>query len=569
MTASVPAAFKEIVAALTADDGPFAMQFVNANGRAVRAYAAAARNLGVILTEVEAKFADRILVDDNGKRWTNGQIFTRGKQLAAALQAQFGLTAGENVGLAMSNQADWIIGFIAIQWMGGVAVLFNSRGTLDELASAAATVECKAIIADAKRAAILAHAGVKAGLIVDGEAEAIPAQAFRIDALPVFVPKEAADVEPDAPAAILFTSGTTGRPKGAVLTHRNLSNMAANLQLLETAGIALTAQKYGITADALRQMIPPTSILLVFPFFHISGITNLFTAMQSGGMLSMMPRWRPAAALDLIVANKVTMLSGPPMILADLLEQPDAETKLASVVNIAVGGQATPASIVARVGRALPMASQSGGWGMTEVTGSVSAASGAVFAARPGSCGLPSPLTDLRVVDEMGRDVGPGKTGEIWLRTVLVMQKYWNAPEATAATFDGDWYKTGDIGFVDEDDYIFLVDRKKDMIICAGENIYCAEIERVLSADEALAEVSIFGVPDDRLGERAVAAITLRDGQARSEEEVKAFVRAAVADYKVPHAVVFDLGPFPRNVTGKVNKLALRAAYLGRLMESI
>jgi long-chain acyl-CoA synthetase len=192
-----------------------------------------------------------------------------------------------------------------------------------------------------------------------------------------------------------------------------------------------------------------------------------------------------------------------------------------------------------------------------------------VFAARPGSCGLPSPLTDLRVVDEMGRDVAPGKTGEIWLRTVLVMQKYWNAPEATAATFDGDWYKTGDIGFVDEDDYIFLVDRKKDMIICAGENIYCAEIERVLSADEALAEVSIFGVPDDRLGERPVAAITLRDGQARSEEEVKAFVRAAVADYKVPHAVVFDLGPFPRNVTGKVNKLALRAAYLGRLMESI
>jgi len=149
------------------------------------------------------------------------------------------------------------------------------------------------------------------------------------------------------------------------------------------------------------------------------------------------------------------------------------------------------------------------------------------------------------------------------------MEKYWNAPEATAAAFEGEWYKTGDIGFVDEEGFIFLVDRKKDMIISAGENIYCAEIERVLSAEEALAEVAIFGVPDERLGERAIAAVNLREGYARSEDDVKALVRAAVADYKVPAAVVFDLGPFPRNVTGKVNKLALRAAYLARLPETV
>jgi acyl-CoA synthetase (AMP-forming)/AMP-acid ligase II len=234
-----------------------------------------------------------------------------------------------------------------------------------------------------------------------------------------------------------------------------------------------------------------------------------------------------------------------------------------------VGGQATPASVIDRVSRALPMASQSGGWGMTEVCGSVSAASGAVFAAKPGTCGLPSPLTDLRVVDQMSRDVPPGATGELWLRSALVMPGYWNAPEATAAAFEGGWYKTGDIGFVDEDGFIFLVDRKKDMVICGGENIYCAEVERVLSADDAFAEISVFGVPDERLGERAVAAITLREGHERSEDDVKALARGALADYKVPASVVFDLGPFPRNATGKVNKAMLRAAYLERLLETI
>jgi long-chain acyl-CoA synthetase len=565
---SVLTAFKQIIATLTADTGPFAMHTTNINGKSLRAYANAPGNLGALFARIEAQFGDRDLVDDAGRRWTYNDIFTRAKKLAGALKNEFGVASGENIGLAMSNQADWIVSFLAITWIGGVAVLFNSRGTKDEIVHAAATVACKVIIADAKRSTLLAEAGIPARLIVGGTGAAAPSPASSIDALMQHAPVARVEVQADALAAILFTSGTTGRPKGAALTHRNLTNMAVNLQLVEAAGITLVSQNMGITADILRQMIPRMSIFLVFPFFHISGITNLITAAQSGGMLSMLPRWRPAEALDLIVANRVTMLSGPPLIIADLLEQPDAADRMASINNLAIGGQATPASIMSRISQLLPMAAQSGGWGMTEVSGSVCAASGAVFAAKPGSCGLLSPLTDLRVVDEMGHDVAPGAKGEIWLRSVLVMQKYWNAPEATEATFEGDWYKTGDIGFVDDEGSIFLVDRKKDMVICGGENIYCAEVERVLSADEALAEISIFGVPDDRLGERAIAAITLRPGYERSEEEVKAFVRGALADYKVPSAVVFNLGPFPRNVTGKINKSQLRVAYLERAVES-
>jgi acyl-CoA synthetase (AMP-forming)/AMP-acid ligase II len=316
-------------------------------------------------------------------------------------------------------------------------------------------------------------------------------------------------------------------------------------------------------------MMPQVSTLLVFPLFHISGITAFFTTAQSGGMLTMLRRWRPEAALQAIAANKVTMLSGPPLVVTDLLDQENAVERMASLNSVAVGGQATPASIIARLSRALPMASQSVGWGSTEVSGTVASAAGATFASRTNSCGLPSPLIDMRVVDEAGNEVPPGESGEIWLRGVLVTPGYWNKPEATAAAFNGEWFKSGDVGFIDADGFVHLIDRKKDMVISGGENIYCAEVERVLSADEAFVEVALFGVPDERLGERAVAAVVLRDGFSRSEDEVKGFVRSALADYKVPSAVDFELGPFPRNVTGKVNKAKLRSAYLERLKEAV
>jgi acyl-CoA synthetase (AMP-forming)/AMP-acid ligase II len=560
------AAYKDIVAKLTAEDGAFALKSVSVNGTRSRVYACAAKNLGRLFSHIEDQFSGRDLVDDAGRHFTYGEIFNRAKRLAGGLQAMFGVSAGENVGIAMSNQAEWLASFLAITWAGGVAVLFNSRSGADELAHAAATVACPVIIADVRRAAMLTETGVASRLIIAGQNLAAVTP---IEALLDYPQAALVDVDTDAPAAILFTSGTTGRPKGAVLTHRNFANMAANLRFLETAGIAFAGHRMGIAPDTLRQMMPRVSVLVVFPFFHISGITAFLSAAQSGGMLTILPRWRADTALGLIVANKVTMLSGPPLIVSDLLDHPGAEEKLATVNNIAVGGQATPTSVMERVGRALPMASQSCGWGMTEVCGSVSAASGAVLDAKTGTCGLPSPLTDLRVVDATGHDVPPGTTGELWLRSALVMAGYWNAPEANAAAFEDGWYKTGDIGFVDEDGFIYLVDRKKDMVICGGENIYCAEVERVLSADEAFAEISIFGVPDERLGERAVAAVTLREGHQRSEEDVKALARVALADYKVPSSVVFDLGPFPRNATGKVNKSALRTAYLERLLESI
>jgi acyl-CoA synthetase (AMP-forming)/AMP-acid ligase II len=562
--------YNDLVASLTAEAAAFALREVDVKGHKLRVYVNTPRNLPAIFATVMTVFPDRVLVHEENRETTYAETFERAKRLAGALQDDFGVQPGQPVGLAMANSADWLVSFIAITWIGAIAVLLNSRGAADELRAAVEDVGTPLVIADGRRAKlILDHDGHERIIVVDDGTELVSDRLSAFADLLTHPQAEAVDLDPDEPAAILFTSGTTGRPKGAVLTHRNLTAMVENLKFLSTINIMSAARTYGIEVDVLRQMMPLSSCLLVFPLFHISGVTSFFMTMLSGGKLTMLRRWWPETALQVIAANKVTMLSGPPLVVTDLLEQENAVERMASLNSVAVGGQATPASIITRLKRALPMASQSVGWGSTEVSGTVASAAGATFAARPNSCGLPSPLIDMRVVDEAGADVPPGQSGEIWLRGVLVTPGYWNKPEATAAAFSGEWFKSGDIGFIDPDGFVHLIDRKKDMVICGGENIYCAEVERVLSADEAFVEVALFGVPDERLGERAVAAVVLRDGFSRSEDEIKGFVRASLADYKVPSAVDFELGPFPRNVTGKVNKAKLRSAYLERLKEAV
>jgi acyl-CoA synthetase (AMP-forming)/AMP-acid ligase II len=544
---------------LTAEGAPFAVDRAVIGGHRVKIYADTDENVADILRRAESRFADLDFAIEDGRRLSYADIFGASRRFAAWLQDHQGIKAGDRIGIAMRNRPEWFIAFAAVLRIGAVAVLFNSRGAGGELAAAAQDVPCALILADDERAERMRESGIAAPIETLGPIEAACAPGGR-EADPVRVDR-------DAPASILFTSGTTGRPKGAVLTQRNITSMVRNLDYITALQIELAAEGLGVTPDTLRTMMPRISNLLVFPLFHISGITAFFMAITAGGQLVTIRRWNPAVALDLIEAHKITTLSGPPLILGDLLDQPDAAARLTSVNNIGVGGQATPRNLVDRVREALPRASQSSGWGMTEVSGSVTAISGAPYMAKPASSGTCSPIVDLRVTDEEGRELPAGSTGEIWVRGAIVMQGYFNAPEANASAFDGAWLRTGDVGYLDPDGFLHLVDRKKDMVICAGENIYCAEVERVLSADPDFVEVALFGVPDDRLGERAIAAITLREGAGRSEADVRTFARQHLADYKVPAAIAFDLGAFPRNVTGKVNKAQLRARYLEKIGE--
>jgi acyl-CoA synthetase (AMP-forming)/AMP-acid ligase II len=472
------------------------------------------------------------------------------------------------LGIASRNLPEWFVAYFAIIFAGGATVLFNSRAAGPELAAAAETVPCRLIFSDARCAERLADQKVPAPRILLGTSEA--AAGVHLDALlrhgrTITAP---APRQPEDPAMILFTSGTTGRSKGAVLTHSNLCHMAHNLLFLGASGLHLAARQYGLEPETLAKNAPPVSALLVLPMFHISGLTTLYMTAQAGGMMTLMRRWDAAEAVRLIEANRINQLAGPSLVVSDLLDQPDIGDRLSTLNTISVGGQATPLGLSARVARALPKSGQGGGWGMTEVSGSVTSANGALFAARPGSCGRVSPLMDVIAVGPQGERLAANEIGELWVRGALVMQGYWNAPEANASTFENGWLKSGDIGYFDEDGFLFLADRKKDMVISAGENIYCAEVERVLGAVEAFVEVATFGVPDDRRGERLVAAVVLAEGAAHTEADVQAIARASLADYKVPAEVVFDLGPLPRNALEKVDKARLRARYLDRLAAS-
>lgn len=539
---------------LTAPGSAFAMTEVSVGGRKMRVFASADTNVNDILLRAEERYAARDLSIDGHDRATYAQIFGAARQLAACLRHRHGVVPGAHVGIAMHNCALWLIAYAAIMQLGAVSVLFNSRGTTEELATACANVPCRIILADDVRAERLLAAGLETP-ILNILANSATAPAGKLE-------QPAVQGDPDAPATILFTSGTAGPAKGAVLTQRNIVNMARNVAFITASSIALEAELRGIDPAALGAAAPIPCGLLAFPLFHVSGLTAFFRTIENGGSMVFQRRWNPADALGDIETLGVMMLSGPPLMLSDLLDLPRAAERMRSVNALVVGGQATPQSLIDRARRALPKASFSIGWGMTEVSGAVAAASGSLCVARPQTCGMRSPLIDLRVVNSAGHDVPCGEVGEIWVRGALVMRGYFNAPSASEAAIQDGWLRSGDVGSVDAYGVVQLVDRKKDVVVSGGENIHCGEVERVIGAHPDVTEAFLFGIPDDRLGERAIAAVTLRPGARLTETALQAAIRTRLANYKVPTAIVFDLHPFPRTATGKVNKAALRARYL-------
>lgn len=547
------------VAELTGPGTPFEIAFRDVPAK--RGYAGTPRNLNRFFDDARKAHRDLPFLEFSGERVTFEEVFEAADRLAAGLHARHGLGRGDVAGLAMRNCLEWFVGFIAIIRLGAVASLINSRGTPDEMGDAARRTDCRLILADDRRAQQLAGE-VQCPVLDNAKLHAL----MNIDPRPDLPAMP--DPEPDEPALIQFTSGTTGRAKGATMTHRNMCQVARECDIRPDLAMTVIANQMGQPVEALRKLAPPPppATLLVFPMFHISGITNLLMTLASGGLMAVMHKWNPAEALDIIEKNGVSSLSGPTLIFSDILALPNAAERLRSVRGFAVGGQATPVSLANRLTSSVAGSGMMGGWGQTECSGPVTFGTSAVYAAFPGAAGITSTLADLRVVDNAGNVLPAHEIGELEVRGPMVMKGYWNDPEATEKAFRDGWLRTGDMGYFDEFGAVYIADRAKDMVISAGENIYCAEVERVLSMLDGQSEVALFGIPDDRLGERAVAAVVWHeDSELRlAEDEVLDHVRAYLADYKVPREVCFDLGPLPRNPLGKIDKARLIARYSER-----
>jgi len=531
--------------------------------------------------------ADRDFLVYGGERLSFAATWARSAALAVALHGRFRIGPGSRVGLALRNLPEWIIAFLAVSRLGAVPVLLNSRGAAAELVHARDLTRCALLFADGRCGRELARTGASpvpwfvvadsAASGADAERDAADLDAARAAGAGDFAEllRAGADgtppevrVGPLDPAMILFTSGTTGRARGAVLCHIGTTHaIHANLFSGALVGRRIAA-RLGVPLEQLAARMPQVSQLLVFPLFHTSGVHSGFLAtLARGGKIVLMRRWHAAAALELIARERITQFPAVPTMLWDLVHEPLAGAPdCSTLTSVSTGGQGLPAGLLAELVRRFPNAVPGTGFGLTESTGAVALAVGEEFLAHPHAAGRVLPTAAVRIVGPDDRLLPPGEPGEICLRGITIMLGYDGEPEETARALDAEGFlRTGDIGYIDADGFICVVDRKKDMVISGGENIWCAEVERVLLASPDVLEAAAFGVPDARLGERLVAVVVPRAGSGArlTPAAMQALVGAQLAAYKVPGEVVVQAAALPRNQLDKVDKRVLRQRYAG------
>lgn len=543
---------------LTAPGAPFEIIEAEVRGRRMRVFA----NVNYLLSDLFqriASYGDRTFVVEDDRRTSYAQGCAQAAAIAATLRDEHGVKPGDRVAINMRNRLEWMTGFMAVQALGAVPALINSRGAPEEMRYCVEAVHCHLVLADGQRAQALADSGY-AGPVIDVDSPAFAGALARHAG--AALPRHSGHV--DDAAVILFTSGTTGKPKGAVLSHRAVLTGQVVGQHRGTELAMAMAARMGIDFQTMVANAPQGASLLVFPLFHISGVGAIFlSSVMRGDKIVIQRRWNAAVALDLIEREQISAMSGPPSVIWDMVqEQRKNPRQLTSLRSIATGGQALALNLLQAMQECFPTAVPGGGYGCTETAGGVSLAMGEAYLRRPGSSGIIHPVSDIKAVDEQGNDLPPGEVGELCVRGPMVMMGYWGRPEDTARAIDADgWFHTGDVGFVDQEGYVTIVDRMTDMVISSGENIYCAEVERVLLSHPHIAEAAAFGLPDERLGERLVAAVVLHEGCTLDEEAIKAHVRLHLADYKVPTSVDVRRDSLPRNATGKVDKRGLRSLY--------
>ncbi|HEX5258494.1 MAG TPA: class I adenylate-forming enzyme family protein [Sphingomicrobium sp.] len=489
------------------------------------------------------------------ERLTFADLDRISEQLAQALVAR-GMSKGDRVGLAMRNCPSWVIAYMAIVKAGGIATLLNGWWEPGEMEHAILLTDPKLILADAPRAKRIA-ARCSGRDIVSLPVE-LPLEQALAELLGGSGGAALPEIIPDDHATILFTSGSTGDAKGALSTHRAVTT---GVYTYATGLITLL----GLLAQENRAPESPPRTLVNVPLFHVTGeVPVMLNSFVVGRCMVMMPKWDAGEALRLIEKEKISYFVGVPTMSLELMNHPDRHKyDLSSLKDITAGGAPRPISHVARLQAEFPDAQPALGYGLTETNAVGCANYWSNYAAKPASTGRPHrPYVELAIMGDDDRHLPAGETGEIAIRTAANVEGYWRNPKATEELFTADRFvRTGDVGYLDEDGYLFIVDRMKDIIIRGGENISAAEVEAEFYACSAVAEASVFGAPDERLGEVPVAIVLAKDGEQLSEDDLRVFLDGRVAKFKIPERIIIADSPLPRLGTGKFDRRALKAQY--------
>ncbi|WP_265528607.1 class I adenylate-forming enzyme family protein [Sphingomicrobium marinum] len=492
------------------------------------------------------------------ERLTFADLDALSDKLALALVAR-GVEKGDRVAIAMKNCAAWVVSYMAIAKAGGIATLMNGWWREAELDHAFKLTEPVLTIADAPRAQRIA------GLDGDWKVETIDIYKPVEEAMGKMLSGDHSDVSlpevgPDDDATILFTSGSTGDAKGALSTHRQVTT---GVYAYATSLMCLL----GVMQSQGREPANPPKTLLSVPLFHVTGeVPVMLNSFVIGRGMVLMDKWDPGEALRLIQDEKITYFVGVPTMSLELMNHPDKDKyDLSSLTDIAAGGAPRPVAHVKRLDEEMGDAQPALGYGLTETNAVGCGNFWTNYVAKPKSTGRPmSPYVEIRIMDDDGNALETGAVGEIGIKSAANIKGYWKNPEATEAAFTADGYfKTGDVGMLDEEDYLYIVDRKKDIIIRGGENIAAAEVEAAIYAHEEVAEAAVFGRHDERLGEVPIAIIYRHEGSALNEEALCDFLDGKIAAFKIPEEMIFVDQPLPRLGTGKIDRVTLKKQYAG------
>ncbi|CAN5889236.1 class I adenylate-forming enzyme family protein [soil metagenome] len=548
--------YHEAAAQITAPGERFETGEVEIRGITYTAFTQAPATLRDLF-ELTRGYGDTPFLVYEDETYTFAEVYSAADGLAAALQGRYGVAKGDRVAIAMRNYPEWIITYLATLSAGAVVVSMNAWWSPDELRYGLEDSGATVVVADPERVERTREAAAELGVATVAVRTAGAAQPDGVDRWEDVVEPgasfERVDIAADDDATILYTSGTTGRPKGAVSTHRAIA------QALMGFGCKVALEGLRRPEEAAGRTGSPVFILIV-PLFHVTGnVPVLLGSLSSGLKLVIMHKWDPERALQLIERERVTNFVGVPTQSWDLLEHPDFEKyDTSTLASVGGGGAPAPPQLVHRVASSFRAARPNIGYGMTETNAYGPGNSGSDYESHPTSTGRATPILQVEIRDPDGRPVPVGERGEICMLGPNLIRGYWNRPDATAETFVDGWLRTGDLGRVDEEGFVYIEDRAKDMILRGGENVYSAEVEAAIYEHPAVYEAAVFGVPHERLGEEVATAIVPRAGMSLDVDELGAFLRERIAAYKVPTRVIAFDDPLPRNPAGKILKRELR-----------
>jgi acyl-CoA synthetase (AMP-forming)/AMP-acid ligase II len=552
MASELDRKFDDVLAAVTGEGGRFTIGHDEA-GRAIVTNLPA--TLPVLFDAFCVLHAGTEAVVAGAERLTFGDLGERATELAHVLAGGWGIKKGDRVAIAMRNCPAWIVTYMAVLKAGGIATLINGWWQADEMRHALGLTDPVLIIADETRAKRLAAGGCP------GPVAALPVELPIEGALaPLFArggTAELPEIGPDDDATILFTSGSTGLAKGAVSSHRAVTTgvYAYTIGLATLLGIK--------ERDGDPPVNPPKTLVNV-PLFHVTGeVPVLLNSFVIGRTMVLLPKWDPGEALRLIQDEKITYFVGVPTMSLELMQHPDrTKYDLSSLTDIAAGGAPRPTAHVKRLEDSFRGAQPALGYGLTETNAAGCGNFWSNYHDKPDSTGrAQKPIVELAILGEGDRPLATGERGEIAIRSASNIRGYWRDEGATGAAFTADGYlKTGDIGYLDADDYLFIVDRKKDIIIRGGENISAQEVEAAIYAHPATSEAAVFGIADERLGEVPAAVVYCEKG-GLDAQGLLAFLGQRLAQFKLPAVIWFLDEPLPKLGTGKIDKVSLRGFY--------